>query len=157
MLNASMHRWRRFRDKIILLCDHIPDILADRILLKSCFGEDWELEERMRTRPVQHFRDLASRLSLDRPEDVLVLSSDADEIASGEAVWQLSHCEIRNSPNLTDSLVWFGTLMTKGSLTELHYLPDGNCSADEQPPSVCCADVVLYCVFVVCCVALRAV
>ena len=88
----------------------------------------------MRSRPVQKFREIMDQYNLGDPKDVLVLGSDADEIAKGEAVWALSHCHIKNDPDLEQSIVYFGTLLGTGTLTALRYLGDGVCSADGQGP-----------------------
>ena len=57
-LNASANRWTKFRDKIIYLYDAIPSAKAQQLVRSSCFTEDWSLEWRMRTKPVQMFRQV---------------------------------------------------------------------------------------------------
>jgi len=132
--DKTKERWAKFHDKIIHLTDHIDDSMANSVLQASCRRENWQLEHRMRSRPVQKFREIMDQYNLGDPKDVLVLGSDADEIAKGEAVWALSHCHIKNDPDLEQSIVYFGTLLGTGTLTALRYLGDGVCSADGQGP-----------------------
>ena len=122
MLNASMERWAQFHDKIIYFHDHVPTAEGERILQSVCERNhkgDWTLELQMRSAPVQKFREVMHKYIRSSPDDVLVLGSDADEIATGEAVWHLAHCELKGSPNLNEHVVYFGTVMAKHTLTTL--------------------------------------
>ena len=127
-------RWARFADKIIYFGEALDKGQRLSVLYQNCVHQDWSHERRMRTRPVELFRDILGRLALGPPEDVLVLSSDADEIATGEAVWRLSHCEARGGP-LRDRVVFFGALFSKDDLRHLVPVPDGECAADYQRPA----------------------
>eukprot|EP00668_Euglena_longa_P031474 GGOE01040683.1.p1 GENE.GGOE01040683.1~~GGOE01040683.1.p1 ORF type:complete len:490 (-),score=142.02 GGOE01040683.1:55-1524(-) len=137
-LNATLSRWQRFRHKLILLSSHIPDELATHVRQSACSrsprGRDWVLERRMREDPMEQFRHLMSRYRLDPPEQVLAIGSDADEIASGEAVYHLSRCALHPEVDLDNRIVYFGTLMAKYSLSTLQILRDGRCSAGHQEP-----------------------
>ena len=88
----------------------------------------------MRTWPVEQFRKIMGNYTTAAPSEVLVLGSDADEIATGEAVWRLSRCELRGAPALDEWTVYFGALETKYTADSLEALADGPCAADQQEP-----------------------
>ena len=88
----------------------------------------------MRIRPMLHFEKIMDQYNLGDPSKVLVIGADADEIATGEAVWHLSHCEIKGNPDLNKYVVYFGTLMAKYAAHQLQVLGDGICAADNQAP-----------------------
>eukprot|EP00667_Euglena_gracilis_P007858 EG_transcript_7943 len=137
-LNATMGRWQRFRRQLIVLSSHVEESLAAHVRLSACDrgprGRDWVLERRMREEPLRQFRAVWQRYGLDAPERVLAIGSDADEIASGEAVYRLARCELRPGLDLDERIVYFGTLMAKYSLSRLQILRDGRCSAGHQEP-----------------------
>uniref|UniRef100_A0A7S4CWQ3 Glycosyltransferase family 92 protein n=1 Tax=Eutreptiella gymnastica TaxID=73025 RepID=A0A7S4CWQ3_9EUGL len=136
MLNASMSRWEPFQDKIIYLHDHVSSFDAHRVLQSVCSGwwPDWTLEHRMRTAAVQKFHAVMHKYPLDSPDRVLVLGSDLDEIATGEAIWHVSHCELKGHRDLNDHLVYFGTLMAKYTLSTLQPIHNARCAAGHQEP-----------------------
>jgi hypothetical protein len=94
-------RWQRFMDKLLIMQPSTKTLTAaQRSAAGADNGRSWDLENSMRTEPLQQLKTSTHPLAVklrQHLDTAMILQHDGDEIPSASAVLHLKSCELKPS------------------------------------------------------------